>query len=214
MFEILNPLINILLHQYFANSSNCFLLVTDTNTTLKIPSGIVVVHTESSYISQNLFHHFGCNNIIMEVENPVEILGIMEKEILKHQESFHSRRYLIVTAQNDVATVFKNHTLRLFCEGLVTNLESGKNVVSLWTLPFTDQGSVLIDLWFPENNTFLWSKTPPSRSNIQKQSIKVGTFNYAPYVLVGKHISVEGRCMFLKTMFQKTKQSQELTLRY
>lgn len=201
MFEILNPLINILLHQYFANSSNCFLLVTDTNITLKIPSGVVVVHTETSYIPQTLFHHFGCNNIIIGVENPVAILGNMERQILRHQESFHFRRYLIVTAQKDVVTVFKSHTLRLFCEGLVTNLESGKDVVSLWTLPFTDQESVLIDQWFPENNTFLWGRTPPSRSNLQKQSIKVGTFKYAPYVSVGMHIKVEWRCMFLETIF-------------
>lgn len=190
MFGILNPLINILLHQYFSNTSNCFLLVSDTNTNVKIPSGWGVVHTEPSYISQTLFHHFGCHNIIFEVQNPVETLEMMEHQILRHQESFHSRRYLIVTAQKDVASAFKNHTLRLFCEVLVTNLESRTNVVALWTLSFTDQEFVLIDRWFPANNTFLWGRTLPIRSNLHKQSIKVGTFKYAPYVLVGKHIKV------------------------
>lgn len=191
----LDLLINILIQQFF-NSSSCFIVVSDSKFSLSLPSGSVVVNTDSSSISTTVFHNFGCQNFVLDVLDPVHTFELLEHEIRRHKESLHSRKYLIVTDGN----LFSEVPLSVSCHGLLVNVSkfltrAGKEEIesSIWKLQHLAQPQVLINKWFSINQSFLWNHTisHEEHSALKGYIIKVGTFDHPPYVVVRKNFGVD-----------------------
>lgn len=209
MYRSLNILIKLLIQQYIV-APNCLILIqsNQSTTSFKVPLGTIIINvaisSDISKITDVIFHNFGCQYFLLNVEKPSRVFAAIEEELPKHKEMFTSRKYIIssVNITENVFEVFKTKSVNFVSDFLLIRLDklvpSSAMVndfeleLSFWTHEFSVTKNLnkrlMLDKWFSANKSFFNGRRLfyNKLRNLHGRKFIVGTFDYRPYVIVGK----------------------------
>lgn len=211
MHRCFDLILNILIQQYFA-SPNCLMVISDSaNSKLNLPLGVLMVNIDiscnMSTIADKIFRNFGCDNFILNVDNPSTIFMAIENEIPKYSETMHDRKYIIFY-HNTTLNAFEIFEMKpidflanivLICpdeldvshDFLVFSHDDV--VLTFWTHKYSglqnQNTPYLLDKWFCRNVSFIFENDLfyDKIRNQNGRRISVGVFDYRPFVIVGKY---------------------------
>lgn len=205
----LSFLVNLILNQHFQNK-RCVFFLTDQKSSIStigtnIP--VVILKNENATFSYDLlFTNYGCQGIVMHVQEPSLVFSELERQIRLHLDRFNQRKYLILptqTGSEHMVDFFKTSHVNYVADVLFIVLESISKRTHLnvkhsileevdesynfYTHPYvgTENANrpVLMHDWY--SNT---SKTvklnrlyPDKLSNQMGRNLRIATFTYLPY---------------------------------
>lgn len=198
MHLLLDLLANLIILKYFQNS-RCLLIFTDQGNSFEYSGNIPVINIEienNTVHSEIIFNYFGCQGIIMKTNSPVSMFKSFELEIRLGIERFNRRKFLVLPGVN----MYENFTDILSTDEImyVADLdvvEESNNAIdtfyTIWTHSYVGTDSktrVTLDYWFLKNETFLFNINlyPDKLRNQMGRTLKIGTFHYEPYAVLGK----------------------------
>lgn len=197
----LGILTTIIVNKYFNES--CTLILTDKfgpDIQISVPFTIFE-HVDETALA------LGCQNIVIHNGEPDKMVVLLEDKIRNSSPRFNDRKYLI-SLRKDFQD-FKNlYLLFHFVPNVVlvkyeifkikncTFLEICNNFVfTFWTNNFVgvenNDDFYILDFWFSKNQTFLFNKKLyfDKIKNMEGRVLKMATFSYEPYAIVGKYSS-------------------------
>lgn len=186
----MDVLIKIILTQYFAKSS-CIAVVQDNVSGLVIQTNTPLLWLTMNH-TRNLFNHIGCQDMVVQVQDPVGTFQKLEQEIKLHPDRFNKRRYVFIhySQTENWVDIFRTTELNYVADLLVVLASN----YTLWTHQYVgSQGSkpYMLDQWFSNNHSFLRNQDlfPDKLTNQMRRLLRVAMFFYEPYVIFGKFYS-------------------------
>lgn len=207
---------NILLNTYF-NDTHCAFLITQ-NCVLNYHGYVPIVNIEYSTANRQeyLEHvmstlHYGCQNIIIQVDEPATVINDFEQQIKLQVQRFNDRRYLVLPFDNsveiddlpsipvlqfvpDVLVVVPEIDLMnvtkqcssiscAYCECNVTF----RFITHRFVGTNRNDDVIVLDYWYSSNMSFSMNNNlyPDKITDMQGKVFKMATFNYKPYSIVG-----------------------------
>lgn len=192
-------LTEILVNTYMKNS--CLLLITQENIYKGQQPLIIINSTDNFKTNFNSSLVFGCENIIVQAPNTESTISDVEKLIKLSVHRLNDRKYLIFLPNTEQEKFPSLHFVPnvLFVVPIIYKdsnnilMNNGEVILSLRTQRFvgvTENDAVIeIDKWFSRNCSFLKSSNlyPDKINNLKGRKLKIATFTYKPYIIVGKN---------------------------
>jgi hypothetical protein len=207
----LNLLLEVLLKSYFFNS-RCVLVFTDTINKIELQPAIPTIYLEvhNNTLNSNLiFKHYGCQDVIIHHENASDLFVQFEKLIRLNNERFNVRRYIIIGT--DALKTFNTKQLEYVSNLVVVLPNLDTESFDLITHLYGDENrsyeQKILDVWYSHNYSFLYGNDlfPDKLSNQNGRRLKIGTFTYEPYSVVGKYCTkLEKNELFLFWIQERT----------
>lgn len=195
----INILSNLIIKTYFQDS-NCLFIFTDKENAFQYVGDLPVVNVETkmSNLSPNIFlQHFGCHGIIIRSDHPVSQFKSFEREIKFAKERFNSRKFLLLPGNNmkeNFSDILQCPELMYVADLDIVELTNNDNgfIFTIWThfyVGIKSEEKKVLDVWFSNNSTFLYENNlyPDKLSNQMGRNIRMATFLYEPYSIVGKY---------------------------
>ncbi|RZB40319.1 uncharacterized protein BDFB_007673, partial [Asbolus verrucosus] len=194
----------------FHKDGRCLMIFTDGDFNYhgNIPSVKIKV-TNDTFNEKLIFHSYGCQNIIIYANKPVNIFVEFETQIRLNMERFNSRKFLIaprIVTENFEKDFFGLKQLNYVCDLLVLspkscspnseqlnifNTTKEEIVFELKTHKYVGTSNnnkpILLDKWFSKNQSFLFGRDlyPDKMTNQMGRPLKMTTFTYKPYAVIG-----------------------------
>lgn len=195
----LNILSNLIVQSYF-QSSGCLLIFSDHENGFQYSSDIPVVNilVDNKGIHPEIFlHSFGCQGIIINSNNPVSNFKSFEKVIRYSTERFNRRKFLLLEGNNmqeNFTDILSSEEI-LYVSDLVIvekNCDIREDLAfSIWTHSYVGDDMrkrINLNTWFSNNKSYLYDQDlyPNKLKNQMGRRIRMATFRYEPYSIVGK----------------------------
>lgn len=195
-------LITFIINKYYQNE-RCLLIVTDSGFDYKGKIPCVRIIVNNNFLDYSLiFNYFGCQSIIIYANNVTSLFVNFETEIRQRMERFNNRKYLIVPRnplQDFEKKFFELNELYFITDLLLVLPTKLKNVNKTESIGFdlkthryvgsSDHNKpILVDKWFAHNQSFLFNENlyPDKIHNQHGRQLKMATFTYEPYSVIGK----------------------------
>lgn len=194
----LNTLINIIAIKYLKNS--CIFL--STTSLGSISTNPVVKINEID----NNFLNFGCENIIIYENDTEKKINDFENQIKLAIQRYNHRKYLIFLQEYDEnfqlykSLHFVPNVLfvspKIYEENETVIYKTCEVTFILYTHMYSglkgNDKIYVLDYWFSKNQSFLRDANlyPDKISNLRGRTMKMATFTYKPYAIVGKSIKL------------------------
>lgn len=214
VLKYLNLLVSFILHKYF-QSELCVFLLTDQKFELydiKASVPVVILRNENAKFAYHLlFLSYGCQGIILHVEEPHTVFTELEHQIRMHSDRFNKRKYLILPTQQGHEMMMKlfETPLNYVADVLVVVLESAWQTVpyrrnkyildsgpgelySFYTHQYIgyEKGNqpILLNKWSSNSGNFtaLDNLYPDKLDNQMGRKLRIATFTYLPYSIPSK----------------------------
>ncbi|XP_056641070.1 glutamate receptor ionotropic, delta-2-like isoform X2 [Diorhabda sublineata] len=198
----LDTVLNVILSTYFINSK-CLIIFTDGdnvfNHNLSIPVINVKINNDNIH-SEVFLNSFGCQGIVMKSDRPSTVFQTFEMEIRNSTERFNHRQFLIATGTNSTENpmeIFESTQIQYVADLLIVEETTHNNsndlgeVYELWTHKYTglqnNSEKVLLDVWYSLNESFSYGANlyPNKLKNQMSRVLKMATFQYEPYTIIG-----------------------------
>lgn len=204
MDVFLNILTNIIIQKYFQNSG-CLLIFTDYGNSFQYSNDLPVVNIliENKDLHPEIFlHNFGCQGIIMKSNNPASSFKSFESQIKFSGERFNRRKYLIIQGndmQENFTEILSSEEIMYVSDLVIVekNADISKELAFfLWTHSYVGndmRNQIVLDTWFSHNKSFLYQQDlyPNKLKNQMGRKIRMATFRYEPYSIVGKKCNMQ-----------------------
>ncbi|XP_017772527.1 PREDICTED: uncharacterized protein LOC108559691 [Nicrophorus vespilloides] len=202
----LNILANFILAEYF-DDSRCVLIFSDNNRFDfdGVLGAIQITVNNATFDPDVIFHkYFGCQGMLVNVDNPATMLNEIEYQIQHHQDRFNKRRYLFIpteTQEEDMFDIFNLTAIEFIADMLIIKEKPNfvgdidkwgfdeDFVLQLYTHRFVGYEDtnerVLIDEWYSRNQSFLQGNYlyPEKIYNGYGRKFRIATFHYKPYAI-------------------------------
>lgn len=213
----LNLLVNFIIKEYFRDE-RCIFLLTDQefgiNTSETNIPIVILRNKNASFTFDVLFSYYGCQSIILHVENPPPLFADLEDQIRLHLDRFNKRRYLILPTKDEPenATHLFKMPLNYVADVLLVTYEYVSKglpscrdeymfdwvideIYSFYTHQYIGRENcdrpLLIKKWnFNSSNlTDLKGLFPNKLDNQMGRKLRIATFTYLPYSIPSKNFS-------------------------
>lgn len=201
IFYYLNILASVVVNKYFTDTC-VFIATTHAQINLKNQLPVVNLKIDDYFgdvLNQSL--HFGCENILVQSSNLENNVKTVENLIKLSVGRFNKRKYLLLAderlSDNKQESLFK--FLHFVPDVLLVMPENMSEIIdglceinfSLHTNKYVgldgNDDVIKLDTWFSKNESFLFDGNlyPDKISDMQGRVLKMATFNYKPYAVVG-----------------------------
>ncbi|GJQ86938.1 hypothetical protein Trydic_g11805 [Trypoxylus dichotomus] len=200
-----NILINLILSQYFNNTS-CLIILTQHrveyfNYRGELPT--VFITLRDTDVPKNLiFKYYGCKGIIVIGKDPTDIFENLELKMKFASDRFNFRRYLLISTQDFAGNVksLESKAMRfvedilIICSNSSRHLKAFKEdeyIFDLYTHTFVGSEEHLTDIiwldrWYSGNRSFLKNSNlyPDKICDQRGRRLKIVCFTYKPFTIV------------------------------
>lgn len=209
----LDLLVNLIIQKYFLHS-RCIIIFSEKFNNFNYIGVIPVlqINVQNKNIPNDLiFHYFGCKGIIISNNVPIWTFQMFEKLIKLNSERFNSRRYLILPGSNskeNLTDILNVKELDHICNLIIieeynrrANMKgSSKQYImkqrhvmyTLWTHQYVGMKNnnkrIFLDFWYSKSKKFKFNNNlfPNKLLNQKGRGLKMATFQYEPYSIIGK----------------------------